>query len=163
VKTVECFLTRNDDVLMLRGDDQMLTPLVTEVRSGESPIEASVRLIIEQTGLHLSPSCAGLYFRLKPGHLTEDGLAFVAEVTDQMIVTGLVASKQEWVEVDGISSRSDVSPSYQQQTARFLAADHPLAVVLAEGESSETSGESKVVVAALDPAVLSPLVFAIQP
>lgn len=162
MKSVECFLTHEEEVLMLRGDDQMLTPLVTEVRAGESPIEASVRVIFEQTGLHLSPSCAGLYFRLKPGHLTEDGLAFVADVADKRTVTSVAAGKQEWVGVEGISSRSDVSPSYQQQTARFLAADHPLAVVLAEGEDSETSGGSKVAVSSLDPAVLSPLVFAVQ-
>ncbi len=162
MKSVECFLTRRDDVMMLRGEDQMLTPLVTEVRSGESPIEASVRLIAEQTGLHLSPSCAGLYFRLKPGHLTEDGLAFVAEIAADVELSNPLGNNPEWVELASISTKSDISPSYQQQTARFLAADHPLVVVLADGEETQSSGESTVAVSSIDPAVLSPLVFAIQ-
>ncbi len=147
---------------MLRGQDEMLTPLVTEVRAGESPIEASVRVIAEQTGLHPSPSCAGLYFRLRPGHLTEDGLAFVAEVSVEAELSNPAARNHEWVGLGSISNRSDVSSSDQQQTARFLAADHPLVVVLAEGEKTPASGESQVAVSSLDPAVLSPLVFAVQ-
>ena len=161
MKSVECFLTHGDNILMLRGEDGMLTPLMTEVGVGESPIEASVRVIVEHTGHRLTPSCAGLYFRLKPGHVTEDGLAFVAEVTGQNFASEESAKNREWVKVVGISDRDDVSASYHLLITRFLAADHPLVVVLASGDDPQAEGESQVAVSSLDPAVLSPLVFAI--
>ncbi len=162
MKSVVCILTRKGEVLLLRGEGEMLTALETEVRAGESPIEASVRVIKEQTGQLLSPSCAGLYFRLKPGHLTDDGLAFVAEVPAEKVVSGSLAGEQEWVALGSIRSRADVSSSDQQLIVRFLSADHPLVVILAEGENAEPAAESEVAVSALDPAVLSPLVFAVQ-
>jgi ADP-ribose pyrophosphatase YjhB (NUDIX family) len=153
---VECLLTRDNRLLVV--DDVArpgsLAPPRWNVLPGESPLQACVREVLASTGLHVTPSCAGVtYAAAAPEH--DYTLVFIA---DAPAPPGGVAG-QHWVELQDLRRDETVSALYRELIPLFLTADGPLVVFL-EGEGDQTRLRE---FAPIPHARLSPLVFATAP
>jgi ADP-ribose pyrophosphatase YjhB (NUDIX family) len=165
--TVECLITHTGQVLLVRRPEDktqpgMLLPVGGHVEAGESPLEACLREVREETGLTVTPSCVAVVFSGAAETTGEYKLTFVAEAASEL-VTPSAASALEWVAVESLTEREDVPALDRELIPRVLASSSPLAIVLDVDATTEPYTRKLVSVSAIDPARLSPLVFAVTP
>jgi hypothetical protein len=110
----------------------------------------------QNTALHVSPSCVALVVRVSPGHLIDHGLVFVCDVAEPETPA---PSRFEWVSADEMENHTKIADIDRKLIPRLLTSDHPLSVVL----GVEDGGSHILAISAIDPARLSPLVFATVP
>jgi hypothetical protein len=153
---IECLVTQNDSLLMVRGDDGRLSPFAAEVGKGDSPLETCGREVLKRTGFHVSPSCAGIvYSDEDPEH--DYMLVFIADAPDG--VAALQDASLRWIDLTGFKQQTDAL--HRELVPLMLTADEPLAVLL-DLPDSPGEGEPRVKESAPIPvARLSPLVFAV--
>jgi hypothetical protein len=102
------------------------------------------------------PSCAGLFFVANPGHLEDYGVAFIAAVPDPAPTAD---ATREWVALDDLASRPDLSPVERELIPTVLMADHPISIVLTPDPDSDPARMRIVATLTIDGATLGPLVF----
>ena len=151
---VECLLTLNGRLLMIEADDGRWVPIQSAVTKGESPLEACSREVTRLTGLHVSPSCAGVVYAVEDSE-HDYTLVFVADATAEGSES--LSKALRWVDLHGIKHRDDVPALHRELVPLLLTADGPLVVILDNDGPEPLLKES----APIAHARLSPLVFAI--
>lgn len=163
--TVECLITRDGRLLMSRRPQGksgagMLLPIGGPVEPGESPLQACLREVREETGLHVSPSCVAVIFNEAPGQTIDYRLTFVADAPAGEPVPG-AAGSLEWVDLSELTGRDDVPAHDRELIPRLLASSGPLAVVLDVDTSTDPWTRRLRDISPIDPARLGPLVFGV--
>ncbi len=164
--TVDCLIVRSGRLLMVRrpqGKTQpgMLLPIGGKVGPGESPLQACLREVREETGLHVAPSCAAVIANLTSGLAAGYGLTFIAELPAGENPSEGTEAELEWVALSDLPSRQDVPELDRELIPRLLASGRPLSVIVDVDTSTEPHTRRVVAVSGIDPARLSPLVFAV--
>ncbi len=153
---IQCLVTLNDTLLMTEdepGSGNFL-PIHASVPAGESPLEACGRAVLQRTGFHVSPSCAGVIYA--PEDAEHDyTLIFVADAPAGS--ENLAGSGLRWAGLHGIRDDGAVPPLQRELIPLILTADGPLVVMLEAGADEPRIKEH----APIAHARLSPLVFAI--
>jgi ADP-ribose pyrophosphatase YjhB (NUDIX family) len=162
--SIECLIVRDGRVLMLRSAADgarpgVLKPVEAKVEAGETPIEACVHHVREQTGLTVTPSCVALTFDETPETSTDYCLTFVADAPEGE--SPVAAVEPVWLTVDEVAEREDVPALQRELIPQMLMAEAPVAIVLDVDRSTQPPTRRLNMITALDPARLSPLVFAI--
>ena len=156
--TIECLITRDEKLLLVRDADGALLPLRARVAAGEAPIEACVHQARRLTGLTLTPSCVALIFDESPETAADYRLVFVAAAPG-----ATAAGDFEWLTLEELDRQTDVPALERELIPRLLMADGPLAVVVDVDASTQPPVQRLQAVTAIDPARISPLIFAISP
>jgi ADP-ribose pyrophosphatase YjhB (NUDIX family) len=159
--TIHCLVVNSGRVLLDRRRD-VLRPIREPVNSGESPLEACLRAVREETGWKVNPSCVALISTLAEGHELDYSLVFVADAPE----AGALPEKGEfeWVAADDIPKREDIGELNREIIPELLGSGQPVAVVLeVVGAGSEPAERRLVDITPIDLARLSPLVFAVAP
>ena len=158
--SVNCLILKDNGLLMKRRSEASLPEpglslIEGPVNSGESPLAACVRLVEKDTGWRLLPSCVAVLLMGVDDHSNDYCLSFIA----QAVIEGeaLPAGDFEWVPVDALSSREDVARLDRELVPLLLASHGPMSVVV---HGDDTTAARLGAVSSIDPARLSPLVFA---
>jgi ADP-ribose pyrophosphatase YjhB (NUDIX family) len=164
--SIECLIVREGRLLLLREASRdgtrpgRLLPVEARVQPGETPIGACVRHTREQTGFVVTPSCVALTFDESAETSTDYCLTFVADAPEGQEPA---AAEALWLSLAELESHQDVPPLQRDLIPRMLTADQPVAIVLDVDTTRQPPVRSLRMVSEIDPARLSPLVFAIAP
>ena len=161
---VECLIVRNKCVLLMHRIQEttrssMLVQIGDDVQSGESAIECCLRRVRQVTGFQVAPSCAAVIMTVTPGKGTDYSLTFVAEGPAQEPAQRS-AGILEWVALSELSERDDVSELDRQLIPRILSSSEPI-TVLVDVDMTRPPTRRVAEISTIDPARLSPLVFAV--
>ncbi len=158
---VECLIHRRDLVLLVRdaGASPALRAVGGAVRDGESALAACARHVREQTGLHVSPSCVAIVVEELSASPADYHLTFVAECPQQdwQPPAGL-----EWVAYHELAGRDDLSELDRELMPELLSSGAPVTALVDIDVSTEPPSRRLRAIAPVDPARLSPLVFAVR-
>jgi ADP-ribose pyrophosphatase YjhB (NUDIX family) len=159
--TVNCLILRDSRLLMKRRTPgELQTPGLSliegSVNAGESPLAACVRLVEEDTGWRLMPSCVAVLLFGSDNESGEYCLSFIAQAAREQEV--LAAHHLEWVQVSELGSREDVTKLDRELVPLLLSSHSPISVVVHLRDSPATAALGPI--SPIDPARLSPLVFA---
>lgn len=162
---VDCLISRGDRVLLRRSTlDGVLAPELLPLAGtpyhGESPIHACVRIAREQASLQVSPSCAAVLLHAGPNLPVDYRLAFIA----QLLQNGPAPSPEDefaWVTIDELIARPDVPEFERRLLPQLITVGTPIEVIVQIDASKQPAARSIGQIAPIDPARLSPLVFAV--
>ena len=158
--SVECLIHRSEFVLLARAEPAgPLAAIGGPVRAGESPLAACVRQVREQTGLQVSPSCVAIVVEEISDNPTDYHLTFVAECPDPRWQPG---DGLEWVPYGEIPRRPGISDLDRQLLPELLSSGAPVTVLIDIDASTQPPRRSLKGIMPIDPARLSPLVFAVR-
>lgn len=134
--TVQCLIRHDGRLLMMRrplrrNAPGMLLPLGGHVGTQETPVEACVREVREETGHDAAPRCVAVIFNVLPAHTTSYRFMFVADSQDGH-VRAPRAPEQElvWVAIGELASRTDVPPIDRTLIPLLLSTAMPLIITL---------------------------------
>ena len=161
---VDCLVVHEGRLLMMHPSEAStpatnLTMLGGPVGHGESPLEACLRRVAEETGLHIEPSCAAAIFETTP-EATDFRLAFVAEAPAREL-RSLRPGSLEWVTLTELSERADITELDRLIIPKVLASGVPLAIFIDLDTTHDPITRTLREISTIGLARLSPLVFAV--
>jgi ADP-ribose pyrophosphatase YjhB (NUDIX family) len=164
--TVDCLIVKDGKVLMLpsgggEGASETLVPVRGRVQGGEYPLQACARLVKEKTSLHVNPSCVGVVVDESEGHSGEYCLAFVAELSPAEDPSAATREGFRWLPFGQVGQAEGVAVLDREVIPALLTSDRPLEVVLTLDETGPALRRRVLNILPVDPARLSPLVFAV--
>jgi ADP-ribose pyrophosphatase YjhB (NUDIX family) len=162
--SVNCLILRDSRLLMKRPSlGEVPAPVLSliegPVKSGESPLAACVRLVEEDTGWRVMPSCVAVLLLGSDNESGEYCLSFIAQAASKQRF--LPAAHFEWVKISDLASREDVTKLDRELVPLLLSSHSPISVVVHVKDSPATAALGAI--SLVDPARLSPLVFAAVP
>jgi len=115
-----------------------LLPVAGHIEIEETPIEACVREVKEETGYEISPRCVAIIFNVIRGRQTGYKFTFIAEAPDLAPKLCCPECTLEWIDIDEMSARSDIPPLDRELLPMFLSARKPLLITLDVDTDKET-------------------------
>ena len=116
--TIECLIIQGERLLLTRREDDaaegVLRPISGRVEPGEIPLHACNRVVLEETGFRLSPSCAAVILNEEPNQVAGYRLVFVAELAAGSVIANQDGSHLEWVPVDQLDSNAELQGSTER-------------------------------------------------
>jgi ADP-ribose pyrophosphatase YjhB (NUDIX family) len=160
--SVNCLILKDGRLLMKRrthGKVQApgLSLIEGLVKSGESPLAACVRLVEQDTGWRLIPSCVAVLLLGADNESGEYCLSFIAQAAGEQVPK----DHFEWIQVSELAAREDVTKLDRALVPVLLSSHSPVSVVVHLNDSPGVATLGAI--SRIDPARLSPLVFAEVP
>ena len=165
--SIECLPISGGRLLMIRGSrdgaqQEALSSIGGAVRHGESPLQACLRLVKDETGFYVEPSCAAVVFAASAGQATDYCLIFVAAAPSQALGPGPSARDSlVWIDLDELTGREDITELDRVIIPRVLGSSAPIAIFLDIDPATTPPARTLREISNIDVARLSPLVFAV--